>query len=132
MEPGQRLRYVSEAYGGYHIDKMHGINVDAGIFMSYIGLASYYQFDNWTYQPSYVSSNTPWFFNGLRIQFFPTKKLKIERGSLTAGSRMASLIARLYWRTDSLSAERKYLDRTEQLLRLRYAGQPGRKRFSHG
>jgi hypothetical protein len=35
-------------------------------------------FDNWTYQPSYVSSNTPWFFNGLRIQWFPTKKLKIE------------------------------------------------------
>ncbi len=57
---------------------MHGINVDAGIFMSYIGLDSYYQFDNWVYQPSYVSSNTPWFFNGLRIQFFPTKKLKIE------------------------------------------------------
>ncbi len=71
-------RYVSEAYGGYHWDKMHGINVDAGIFMSYIGLFSYYQFDNWTYQPSYVSSNTPWFFNGVRIQFFPTEKLKIE------------------------------------------------------
>jgi hypothetical protein len=71
-------RYISEAYGGYHWDKMHGINVDAGIFMSYIGLDSYYQFDNWVYQPSYVSSNTPWFFNGLRIQFFPTDKLKIE------------------------------------------------------
>jgi hypothetical protein len=25
-----------------------------------------------------VSSNTPWFFNGLRIQWFPTAKLKIE------------------------------------------------------
>jgi len=71
-------RYLSEAYGGYHWNKMHGINVDAGIFMSYVGLWSYYQFDNWTYQPSYVSSNTPWFFNGLRIQFFPTDKLKIE------------------------------------------------------
>ncbi len=71
-------RYLSEAYGGYHFDKMHGINVDAGIFMSYVGLFSYYQFDNWTYQPSYVSSNTPWFFNGVRTQFFPTEKLKIE------------------------------------------------------
>jgi len=56
----------------------HGLNVDAGIFVSYIGLFSYYNFDNWTYQPSYVSSNTPWFFNGLRIQWFPTNKLKIE------------------------------------------------------
>jgi hypothetical protein len=71
-------RYVSEAYGGYHFNVNHGLNVDAGIFVSYIGLFSYYNYDNWTYQPSYVSSNTPWFFNGLRIQWFPTNKLKIE------------------------------------------------------
>ncbi|MGB2666533.1 MAG: outer membrane beta-barrel protein [Candidatus Acidiferrum sp.] len=71
-------RYVSEAYGGYHFDVLHGINVDAGIFMSYIGLFSYYNFDNWAYQPSYVSSNTPWFFNGVRVQIFPTTHLKIE------------------------------------------------------
>jgi hypothetical protein len=71
-------RYVSEAWGGYHFNVNHGLNVDAGIFVSYIGLFSYYNFDNWTYQPSYVSSNTPWFFNGLRIQWFPTNKLKIE------------------------------------------------------
>jgi hypothetical protein len=71
-------RYLSEAYGGYHFNALHGVNVDAGIFMSYIGLFSYYNFDNWAYQPSYVSSNTPWFFNGLRVQIFPTEKLKIE------------------------------------------------------
>ena len=71
-------RYLSEAYGGYHFNVLHGINVDAGIFLSYVGLFSYYQFDNWTYQPSYVSSNTPWFFNGVRVQIFPTEHLKIE------------------------------------------------------
>src|SRR5437879_3488029 len=71
-------RYVSKAYGGYHFNGLHGINVDAGIFMSYIGLFSYYNFDNWAYQPSYVSSNTPWFFNGVRVQIFPTEHLKIE------------------------------------------------------
>jgi len=71
-------RYLSEAYGGVHLDKMHGINIDAGIFMSYVGLFSYYNYDNWAYQPSYVSSNTPWFFNGIRLQFFPSDKLKIE------------------------------------------------------
>ena len=71
-------KYVSEAYGGYHFNVNHGLNVDAGIYVSYIGLFSYYNFDNWTYQPSFVSSNTPWFFNGLRIQWFPTNKLKIE------------------------------------------------------
>jgi hypothetical protein len=71
-------RYLSEAYGGYHFDALHGINVDAGIFMSYVGLFSYYNFDNWAYQPSYVSSNTPWFFDGVRVQIFPTEHLKIE------------------------------------------------------
>jgi hypothetical protein len=71
-------RYVSEAYGGYHFNALHGINVDAGIFMSYIGLFSYYNADNWAYQPSYVSSNTPWFFNGVRVQIFPSEHLKIE------------------------------------------------------
>jgi hypothetical protein len=71
-------KYTSEAWGGYHFNVNHGLNVDAGIFVSYIGLFSYYNFDNWTYQPSYVSSNTPWFFNGVRIQWFPTNKLKIE------------------------------------------------------
>jgi len=71
-------RYFSEANAGYHFDVNHGLNVDAGVFVSYIGLFSYYNYDNWTYQPSYVSSNTPWFFNGLRVQWFPTQDLKIE------------------------------------------------------
>ncbi|HEY4307542.1 MAG TPA: outer membrane beta-barrel protein [Gemmatimonadaceae bacterium] len=71
-------RYLSEAYGGRHWTAMNGINLDAGIFMSYVGLFSYYNFDNWAYQPSYVSSNTPWFFTGIRAQFYITDKLKIE------------------------------------------------------
>ena len=71
-------KYFSEANAGYHFDVNHGLNIDAGIFVSYIGLFSYYNFDNWTYQPSFVSSNTPWFFNGLRVQWFPTQTLKIE------------------------------------------------------
>jgi len=72
-------RYISEAYGGYHFGDPHrGVNLEAGIFMSYIGLWSYYNFDNWTYQPSYVSSNTPWFFNGVRLQWFPSDRVKVE------------------------------------------------------
>jgi hypothetical protein len=71
-------KYFSEANAGYHFDVNHGLNVDVGIFVSYIGLFSYYNFDNWTYQPSFVSSNTPWFFNGLRVQWWPTQTLKIE------------------------------------------------------
>ncbi len=71
-------RYLSEAYAGYHFNVWYGINIDAGLFMSYIGLNSYYQPENWEYQASFTSDNTPWFFNGVRIQIFPTQHLKIE------------------------------------------------------
>jgi Putative beta-barrel porin-2, OmpL-like. bbp2 len=71
-------RYLSEMYAGYHINVQHGLNIQVGDFLSFIGLFSYYSFDNWMYQPSYVSSNTPWFFTGMRAQWFPTNKLKIE------------------------------------------------------
>ncbi|MBS1636986.1 MAG: porin [Bacteroidetes bacterium] len=71
-------RYLAEANAGYHFNVLHGINVDAGMFMSYIGLNSYYQVENWEYQASFTSDNTPWFFNGIRFQIFATKKLKIE------------------------------------------------------
>src|ERR1019366_7961450 len=52
------IRYVSEANGGYHWDVLHGINLDAGIFMSYVGLFSYDAFENWMYLPSFTSDNT--------------------------------------------------------------------------
>lgn len=72
------LRYVSEAYGGVHLNELNGINIDAGIFMSYVGLFSYDNFENWMYLPSFTSDNTPWFFNGVRVQVFTSDKLKIE------------------------------------------------------
>ena len=72
------LRYTSEAYGGYHLDILHGVNIDAGIFMSYVGLFSYDNYENWMYLPSFTPDNTPWFFNGIRIQAFVTDKMKIE------------------------------------------------------
>ncbi len=71
-------RYLSEAYAGYHFNKLHGINLDVGLFFSYVGLFSYTQFENWGYQASFTSDNTPWFFNGARLQIFPTDRLKLE------------------------------------------------------
>jgi len=71
-------RYLAEANAGYHFNVLYGINIDAGMFMSYIGLNSYYQVENWEYQASFTSDNTPWFFNGMRLQVFPSKKLKLE------------------------------------------------------
>ncbi len=71
-------RYLSEAYAGYHWDVWNGINLDVGLFMSYLGLCSYYNYENWIYQMSYVSANTPWFFNGIRLQVFPSDRFKTE------------------------------------------------------
>ena len=75
---GNVYRYLSEAYAGYHIPRLHGVNVDFGLFLSYIGLNSYYQPENWEYQASFTSDNTPWFFVGSRIQIHPSRYLKIE------------------------------------------------------
>lgn len=72
------LRYVTEGYAGLHLNKMHGINIDFGIFKSYVGLLSYNNFENWNYQPSFTSDNTPWFFTGARMQMFPSDKIKVE------------------------------------------------------
>lgn len=122
-------RYLSEAYVGYHINKWYGIHIDAGLFMSYIGLNSFYQAENWEYQASFTSDNTPWFFNGIRIQIHPTKNLKIEPwiingwqsygkfnsmpglgGSITYMTDKLKLISNNYYGTDA-------------------AGIPDRKRF---
>jgi hypothetical protein len=137
-------RYVSEAYAGYHWNTLNGINVDAGIFMSYIGLDSYYQFDNWSYQPSYVSSNTPWFFNGVRIQIFPSDKLKIEPWIVNGwqsygkfnhapglGGQIlyrpngnVSIVANNYWGTDTLGNPDRKRVHTDDSIQVKYYDRP--------
>src|SRR5689334_4059254 len=139
-------RYISEAYGGYHWDKWNGINLDAGIFLSYIGLFSYYNFDNWAYQPSYVSSNTPWYFNGVRIQIFPSDKLKIEPWIIngwqsygmfnsTPGlgvqvlwrpSGSLSLLSNDYWGRDALGIPDRMRVHTDNSLLIKYYDRPNK------
>jgi len=72
------LKNIREAAAGYHFDQWHGINVEMGIFMSYIGLESYVTQENWTYQRSMVCDFTPFYFSGARVQVYPTKKFKTE------------------------------------------------------
>jgi hypothetical protein len=138
-------RYLGEAYGGYHIDKMNGINIDAGIFLSYIGLFSFYQYDNWTYQPSYVSSNTPWYFTGVRIQFFPSDKLKIEPWIINGwqsygkfnrapgiGGQILwrpngslSIVSNNYWGNDLLGNPDRNRIHTDDSIQVKYFDRPG-------
>jgi hypothetical protein len=72
------LKYIREAAAGYHFDKWHGINVEMGIFMSYIGLESYVTQENWSYQRSMLCDFTPFYFSGARVQMYPSKTLKQE------------------------------------------------------
>ena len=138
-------RYLGEAYGGYHIDKMNGINIDGGIFLSYIGLFSFYQYDNWAYQPSYVSSNTPWYFNGIRIQLYPSDKVKIEPWIINGwqsygkfnkapgvGGQILwrpngslSIVSNNYWGTDTLGNSSRKRIHTDDSIQYKYLDQPG-------
>lgn len=72
------LKYIREAAAGYHFNKWYGINVEMGIFMSYIGLESFVLSENWNYQRSMVCDFTPFYFSGARVQAFPSKKYKVE------------------------------------------------------
>lgn len=72
------LKYIREAAAGYHFDVAYGLNLELGIFMSYIGLESYVTQENWSYQRSLVCDFTPFYFQGARAQFYPSKKFKTE------------------------------------------------------
>lgn len=72
------LKYIREAAAGYHFNKMYGINVELGMFMSYIGLESYVLNENWSYQRSMPCDFTPFYFTGARMQLYPNKKIKTE------------------------------------------------------
>ncbi len=143
-------RYLSEAYAGYHFNKWYGINVDAGMFMSYIGLNSYYQVENWEYQASFTSDNTPWFFNGLRVQVFATKKLKFEGwlingwqsygkfnsmpgigGNVTwCPNEAVKLLTNDYYGTDAAGLKNRVRFHSDNSLLVRYFNNPKSKGIS--
>lgn len=143
-------RYLSEAFAGYHFDKWYGINVDAGLFMSYIGLNSFYQAENWEYQASFTSDNTPWFFNGVRLQIHPTKHLKIEPwiingwqsygrfnkmpgfgGNITwTPNSSIKLITNNYYGTDAAGLPNRKRFHSDNSVLVRYFNRPNSKKIS--
>jgi hypothetical protein len=138
-------RYISEGYGGYHFNVLNGINLDVGIFMSYVGLCSYYDFENWVYQESYVSANTPWFFNGLRLQIFPTDRLKVELWLINGWQSYGmynempgwgwqilwrptgwfSFVTNEYFGRDTLANADRWRIHTDSSVQVKYYDQPG-------
>ena len=72
------FKYIAQAAVGWHFHALHGINLELGIFPSYVGLESYLTQENWSYTHAFVSDATPYYFFGLRAQLFVTRRLKVE------------------------------------------------------
>ncbi len=72
------LQNVEQAAVGWHFHRLHGVNVEAGIFPSYVGLESYLPEENWAYTHAFMSDVTPYYFFGLRGQLFLTSRTKLE------------------------------------------------------
>jgi hypothetical protein len=109
-----------------------------------MGLFSYYQFDNWAYQSSWLSSSTPWYFNGVRVQIFPTEKLKIEPWLVNgwqsfgkfnkapgAGGQIlwrpngsVSFTTNNYWGTDTLGIPGRKRLYTDNSIQVKYLDSP--------
>ena len=145
-------RYLSEAYAGYHFNKWYGINIDMGLFMSYIGLNSFYQNENWEYQASFTSDNTPWFFNGVRLQIHINKHLKVEPwlingwqsygrfnampgfgGNITwVPNENIKLLTNNYYGTDAAGLPQRKRYHSDNSLLVRYLNRPESKKISKG
>ena len=72
------FKYIEQAAVGWHFHVLHGLNVELGIFPSYVGLESYLPQENWSYTHAFLSDVTPYYFFGLRTQIFATRRLKVE------------------------------------------------------
>lgn len=72
------LQSIRTASAGWHFHAMHGVNVEFGIFPSYMGLESYLPQENWNYTHPFVSDFTPYYFFGGRAQMFPSDDVKLE------------------------------------------------------
>src|SRR5262249_24563394 len=72
------LPFIQQAAAGWHFHAWHGVNIELGIFPSYIGLESYLTQENWSYTKQFLSDFTPFFLSGLRAQLFFTRYFKLE------------------------------------------------------
>src|SRR5216684_3985845 len=72
------LAPVQQAGVGWHFHALHGVNVEGGIFPSYFALESYFPQENWNYMHPFVSDFTPYYFAGIRNQWFLLQDTKLE------------------------------------------------------
>jgi hypothetical protein len=69
---------IRTAQAGWHFHWLHGVNVEFGIFPSYIAMESYLPEENWNYLHPFVSDFTPYYFSGSRTQMYFSDRFKLE------------------------------------------------------
>jgi hypothetical protein len=69
---------IQQVGAGWHFHELDGINVEVGLFPSYVGLESYLPQENWNYLRPFLSDFTPYYFTGSRTQIFFTPRTKLE------------------------------------------------------
>jgi hypothetical protein len=72
------LQAIRTASAGWHFHFLHGLNLEFGIFPSYVAMESYLPQENWNYTHPFVSDFTPYYFYGGRAQTYLTSRLKLE------------------------------------------------------
>jgi hypothetical protein len=72
------LQAIRTASAGWHFHFLHGMNLEFGIFPSYVAMESYLPQENWNYTHPFVSDFTPYYFYGGRAQTYLTQRLKLE------------------------------------------------------
>ena len=72
------LQAVRTASAGWHFHVLHGVNLEFGVFPSYMGMESYLPQENWNYTHPFVSDFTPYYFYGGRAQMYLTSNVKLE------------------------------------------------------
>lgn len=142
------LKYIREAAAGYHFNVLNGLNIEMGLFSSFIGMDSYLTQENWSYQRAMVNEFVPSYLTGARLQLFPSWKFKTELWlvngwqSYSRWNKMAGIGSANLWRPteDVQVAASLYVGKDSRLntnrfhhdnsVALRYHNQPTSKGLS--
>lgn len=69
-------RHLQEAFAGYRVNNR--LWIDAGVFLSHIGLESWVSKENWTYTRSLVADFSPYFETGVKATYEWNDKLTTQ------------------------------------------------------
>ena len=68
----EKLKYISEAYVGLHLDQSKKNSIEVGILPSYIGFESATTSSNLTLTRSVLAENSPYFMTGVKYNYTPS------------------------------------------------------------